>query len=201
MLLFWAGLLAGLLLSILSVFSLQASRSVTAGGYPTNASPVIGGTSPGQFLLGGVAACSLVLTAFLSASSAGDAARSSFAQRGAAAVELATNVEEMDRDIQRIQKYLASTGGTAPEQRAPASQSQVGGLPDVETMISGLEKRLESEPGDVEGWKTLGWSYLNTGRPSEAVKAYEKAKEISPDRQDIADALNAAKAAASLRPE
>lgn len=102
----------------------------------------------------------------------------------------------MDAEISRIENYLASVGRAPSGNEAPAPQSRQGGLPDVETMIGGLKKRLEAEPGDVEGWRTLGWSYLNTGRPAEALKAYEKALAIAPDREDLKEGVRSARAAA-----
>lgn len=59
----------------------------------------------------------------------------------------------------------------------PGSQQQ---LPDVDTMVSRLAERLKSNPGDVRGWKMLGWSYLHLDRPRDAVAAYEKAIALEP---------------------
>lgn len=105
-------------------------------------------------------------------------------------------VAGMDAEISRIEKYLASVGTAPALQKALSDQTTASGLPDVETMIAGLAKRLEAEPGDVEGWRTLGWSYANTGRPSKAVEAYERAVGIAPNRDDLMEALRAARTAA-----
>jgi cytochrome c-type biogenesis protein CcmH len=48
-------------------------------------------------------------------------------------------------------------------------------------MIARLAMRLEAKPGDPEGWRMLGWSYLHTGHYGEAVKAYAKAVALRPD--------------------
>ena len=53
-------------------------------------------------------------------------------------------------------------------------------LPDVETMIERLVARLAASPGDVAGWRTLAWSYSNTGRPEKAAAAAAKAAELEP---------------------
>lgn len=123
------------------------------------------------------------------ASAYGDAsARGSFRPEQA-------DVARLDADIGRIESYLASVGRTSPKSDARPMQFQAGGLPDVETMIERLESRLEADTGDVEGWRTLGWSYLNTGRPSEALRAYEKALALAPQREDLKQELSAAQAA------
>jgi len=57
-----------------------------------------------------------------------------------------------------------------------------------------LEARLEQNPGDVEGWRMLGRTYLVTGRPGEAAAAYEKAIALTDGADltlqvDLAEAL------------
>jgi len=66
-------------------------------------------------------------------------------------------------------------------------------LPDVETMIARLASRLEQDPNDAKGWKMLGWSYLNTNRPADAVKAYETALKLAPGDAEVKQALETAK--------
>ena len=70
------------------------------------------------------------------------------------------------------------------------------GLPSVEEMIQRLTARLIRNPKDSEGWRTLGWSYLNIGRFQEAAEAYARAIELDPDiaevRGDRIEALVAA---------
>jgi Tetratricopeptide repeat len=79
-------------------------------------------------------------------------------------------------------------------QSTPSGQDAAG-LPGVDTMIARLATRLASAPDDAEGWKMLGWSYLNTGKSQEAVKAYETALKLKPDDADIKQGLDAAKSA------
>jgi cytochrome c-type biogenesis protein CcmH len=62
-------------------------------------------------------------------------------------------------------------------------------------MIAKLVARLEKDPSDVNGWKMLGWSYLNTDKPDEAAKAYESALKLQPDNMEIKKALERAKSA------
>jgi cytochrome c-type biogenesis protein CcmH len=63
----------------------------------------------------------------------------------------------------------------------PAPQPASAGLAPVDEMITRLAKRLEAKPGDPDGWRMLGWSYLHTGHYDEAVKAYAKAIALRPD--------------------
>lgn len=62
---------------------------------------------------------------------------------------------------------------------------QAGELDDVGTMISKLAERLKTDTTDGEGFRMLGWSYVNTGRPAEAVTAYSTAVKLLPGRADI----------------
>jgi cytochrome c-type biogenesis protein CcmH len=66
-------------------------------------------------------------------------------------------------------------GGTAPGDKA---------LDDVDTSINNLAKKLESDPNNGEGFRFLGWSYLNTGKAAEAKAAYLKAVALLPKRAD-----------------
>jgi cytochrome c-type biogenesis protein CcmH len=63
---------------------------------------------------------------------------------------------------------------------------QAGGAVDasVEQMIAKLEQRLAQSPGEVEGWRLLGRSYLVTNRPAKAVLAYQKAYDLG-GQQDL----------------
>lgn len=94
---------------------------------------------------------------------------------------------------------LAALNGNATT-GANHDENPAAPLPDVDTMIARLAKRLESDPGNVDGWRTLGWSYLHTGKYAEAVKAYTTALTLDPQDADITSALEEArgKAATSL---
>ena len=101
---------------------------------------------------------------------------------------------------------LFASGPAAPAQRAPtafppqhppldrsAATDVAGGdeagLPTVEEMTRRLAARLARNPGDTEGWRTLGWSYLNVGRFDEAAAAYAKAVERDPGNSEFRDGL------------
>ena len=67
-------------------------------------------------------------------------------------------------------------------QGQPQSQTS---LPPVEEMIRRLAARLQQNPKDGQGWRTLGWSYLNIGRFAEASEAYAKAIELNPNDVEV----------------
>src|SRR5579871_4343958 len=70
--------------------------------------------------------------------------------------------------------------------RTPDSDGELqAGLPTVEEMTRRLAARLARNPNDAEGWRTLGWSYLNIGRFSDAAEAYAKAIELTPDNIEL----------------
>lgn len=57
--------------------------------------------------------------------------------------------------------------------------------PEVVAMVERLERRLASEPEDVEGWKRLGRSYVVMQRWSDARGAYAEAATRAPDDLSI----------------
>ena len=60
-----------------------------------------------------------------------------------------------------------------------ARTQQQGGMPSVEQAIGSLERKLEDDPDDLNGWLMLGRSYLVSGKFNEAVHAYAKANVLS----------------------
>lgn len=81
--------------------------------------------------------------------------------------------------------------GDTPESTAVASTpvastaAPAGSLDDVDTMIAKLAARLKTDVTDGEGFRMLGWSYVNTNRPAEAVTAYATAVKLLPGRADV----------------
>jgi cytochrome c-type biogenesis protein CcmH len=63
-------------------------------------------------------------------------------------------------------------------QPAPASP-HAQNAPDLDAMISSLEKKLEANPDNLEGWNMLGRSYLVMNRFEDAARVYEKLIELS----------------------
>ena len=82
----------------------------------------------------------------------------------------------------------------SPELRSPEQAA----VPPVSEVIEALAERLESDPGNVEGWKMLGRSYLTTGQYPEATDAFQKAVDLEDGKvaQTLVD-LGESKLAAS----
>jgi cytochrome c-type biogenesis protein CcmH len=95
--------------------------------------------------------------------------------------------------LARLKDYTGSLGTEEPASMAPPGKQ----LPDVTTMIGRLAARLEATPGDVKGWRMLGWSYFHTGHYEEAATAYARAVELDPNSAEIKLAYAEAKAKAS----
>lgn len=110
----------------------------------------------------------------------------------------AIDSDEGPNATQALQSLRAYVNSIDANRRPTPPQSLASNsveLPDVETMIAKLVAKLEKDPNDVNGWKMLGWSYLNTDRPDEAAKAYESALKLEPDNMEIKKALERTKSA------
>lgn len=59
---------------------------------------------------------------------------------------------------------------------------------DVAAMIAKLETQMREHPDNAEGWRILGWSYMQTGRNAEAAEAYGKAAALDPKNADYLSA-------------
>lgn len=59
---------------------------------------------------------------------------------------------------------------------------------DVSSMIAMLETQMQQHPDNAEGWRMLGWSYLQTGRNAEAAQAYGKAAALDPGNAEYLSA-------------
>src|SRR4029079_428607 len=95
--------------------------------------------------------------------------------------------------LARLTGYARSVGTEPPAYFAAASKL----LPDVDTMINRLEARLEATPDDIEGWRTLGWSYFQTARYKQAASAYARAVELDPRSAELKLSYEEANAKAS----
>lgn len=76
-------------------------------------------------------------------------------------------------------------GAAQPAVSADAPQHPMG---DVQAMIAGLESRLQQNPNDAAGWQMLGWSYMRTGHPADAAKAYGRAVALDPGKAEYLSA-------------
>ena len=59
------------------------------------------------------------------------------------------------------------------------------GTPDIDTMVIGLQKKLEANPKNAKGWYMLGRSYMVLKRYADATKAYEKTYQLKPKSVDV----------------
>jgi cytochrome c-type biogenesis protein CcmH len=82
---------------------------------------------------------------------------------------------------------------TRPGPAAPAAASNPANeRPDPEAIVArveALERRLEANPDDLDGWKMLGRSFMALDRPREAVGAWSRAAQIAPSDPDVRRAL------------
>ena len=67
--------------------------------------------------------------------------------------------------------------GDAMKPQAAATGTPAADLP---TMIRTQEERMRQNPGDTEGWRTLGWSYFQAKRFVDAAGAYAKLVRLAP---------------------
>jgi len=59
---------------------------------------------------------------------------------------------------------------------------------EVGAMIAQLEAQMQQRPDNAEGWRMLGWSYMQTGRNAEAAVAYGKAAALDPKNAEYLSA-------------
>lgn len=74
---------------------------------------------------------------------------------------------------------------------SPASMATTAGdhpQGEVGAMIAQLEAQMQQQPGNADGWRMLGWSYLQTGRNAEAAQAYGRAVQLDPGNADYLSA-------------
>lgn len=62
-------------------------------------------------------------------------------------------------------------------------------LAPVESMLSGLEQRLQQQPDDGKGWLLLAKSYRHLGRMDDARDAYKKAEALGNNDATVAAQL------------
>ena len=87
-------------------------------------------------------------------------------------------------DVPASPALARSASGGAPS--APGSEGHPQG--DVTAMIAQLEAQMQQTPNNPEGWRMLGWSYLQTGRPADAASAYGKAAALDPNNPEYLSA-------------
>jgi cytochrome c-type biogenesis protein CcmH len=81
---------------------------------------------------------------------------------------------------------LGSPGGLDPVQVA-AGQDQTHAVGDqqIESMVTALAERLQTDPSNIEGWSMLARSYKSLGRFKAASQAYAHLVQLVPDDADL----------------
>lgn len=68
------------------------------------------------------------------------------------------------------------------------------GTPDIDSMVAGLQKKMEANPDNPKGWFMLGRSYMVLKRYPDAAKSFEHAYKLQPKSTEVmlslADALS-----------
>lgn len=77
-------------------------------------------------------------------------------------------------------------GAPGPASMATTAEGHPNG--DVAAMIGQLEAQMRERPDNAEGWRMLGWSYMQTGRNAEAATAYGKAAALDPTNAEYLSA-------------
>ncbi|WP_295392964.1 c-type cytochrome biogenesis protein CcmI [uncultured Thiodictyon sp.] len=75
---------------------------------------------------------------------------------------------------------LAATGGAGDAAAGPADQA-----PPLDALVQGLAKRLETDPGNVDGWLMLGRTYFAMEQPAKALAAVEHAYQLAPGQANV----------------
>ncbi|MEM7693216.1 MAG: c-type cytochrome biogenesis protein CcmI [Pseudomonadota bacterium] len=81
-------------------------------------------------------------------------------------------------------RALPPDGPSAGPQPTPEQVEAAGRMPEeqrgafIQSMVDRLAKRLETEPGDLDGWLRLANAYVVLGETDEARSAYLRAKEL-----------------------
>lgn len=80
--------------------------------------------------------------------------------------------------------------------RDKAVPKNADGTPDIETMVAGLQQKMEKNPENAKGWYMLGRSYMVLERYPEAAKSFERAYKLMPNAANVmlslADSLSMA---------
>ncbi len=80
------------------------------------------------------------------------------------------------------------TSDPVASEAQPQPQANPHAIADIATLIGQLEAKMRQHPGDPEGWRMLGWSYMQTRRPADAATAYARAAALDPKNADYLSA-------------
>ena len=80
------------------------------------------------------------------------------------------------------------------EQAATMERDDAAG--SLEQVVAQLANKLQSRPDDAAGWVLLGRAYMTLDRYQFAADAFRRARQLAPDRADVAGAFAEARIAA-----
>jgi cytochrome c-type biogenesis protein CcmH len=119
------------------------------------------------------------------------------------AVALMPNNPDAQAGLERAKQALSS-GADKPVTNNKIDKKMTapnGQVVDVGSMVMRLQKKLEANPNNLEGWMMLGRSYTNLGLANDAVVAYENALKLQPGNDQILALLDEAKQAVAMKAE
>ena len=70
---------------------------------------------------------------------------------------------------------VATHSANQADNATTTTSSSAGQIGSVDSMLAGLEQRLQQQPDDGEGWLLLAKSYRHMGRLEDARQAYQRA--------------------------
>ena len=87
---------------------------------------------------------------------------------------------------------ISMPNATQAIEASQSAEEQSARAGDVEPLLAAMNAKLAQNPADGKGWALLARTYVELGRTSDAVPAYEKAVKIIPnDAQLLADYADA----------
>jgi cytochrome c-type biogenesis protein CcmH/NrfG len=90
-------------------------------------------------------------------------------------------------ELDAMRKWAGSQQPMAATQRSSDET-----LPSVDSMLTGLEKRLAAAPNDLKGWTLLATSYAYVGRLDDARRAQKTAVALGADPNALEQQILAA---------
>ena len=88
-----------------------------------------------------------------------------------------------------VRRSAAGKPAAAPSAATVAPQAPSD---EITGVIGQLEDHLRTSPNDAKGWRMLGWSYYQTKRYPDAIKAYRRATTLEPGNAEGWSALGEA---------